>query len=121
MHQRHAIDGVTIVEGHEYAETITDQNPAGGWIDSTGYENGDKCAWVGVGGTGGGVALASMIQGLEDTARKQLNDVVTEEDRRELHADATLITSESPAREIAHLLRVRCVRVQQPRRRHDGV
>ena len=51
---------------------------------------------------GGGVALASMIQGLEDTARKQLDDAVTEEDRRELHADATLITSESPAREIAH-------------------
>ena len=43
-----------------------------------------------------------MIQGLEDTARKQLDDAVTEEDRRELHADATLITSESPAREIAH-------------------
>ncbi|HEY6795655.1 MAG TPA: hypothetical protein VI248_13335 [Kineosporiaceae bacterium] len=47
------LDGVTIVEGHEYAETITDQNPAGGWTDSTGYENADKCAWVGVGGTGG--------------------------------------------------------------------
>jgi serine protease len=48
-----ALDGVTIVAGHEYAETITDQNPAGGWTDSIGYENGDKCAWVGVGGTGG--------------------------------------------------------------------
>ena len=48
-----ALDGVTIVEGHEYAETITDQNPAGGWTDTTGYENADKCAWVGVGGTGG--------------------------------------------------------------------
>ena len=47
------LDGVTIVEGHEYAETITDQNPAGGWTDTTGYENADKCAWVGVGGTGG--------------------------------------------------------------------
>ena len=30
------LDGVTIVEGHEYAETITDQNPAGGWTDSGG-------------------------------------------------------------------------------------
>jgi serine protease len=48
-----ALDGVTIVEGHEYAETVTDQNPAGGWIDNVGYENGDKCAWVGVGGAGG--------------------------------------------------------------------
>jgi len=39
-----ALDGVSIVEGHEYAETITDQNPLGGWTDSAGYENGDKCA-----------------------------------------------------------------------------
>jgi hypothetical protein len=44
-----ALDGVTIVEGHEYAETITDQNPAGGWTDSTGEENADKCAWVSTG------------------------------------------------------------------------
>jgi hypothetical protein len=48
-----ALDGVTIVEGHEYSETVTDQNPAGGWTDTTGYENADKCAWNGVGGTGG--------------------------------------------------------------------
>ena len=47
------LDGVTIVSGHEYAETITDQFPAGGWTDRSGYENADKCAWVGVGGTGG--------------------------------------------------------------------
>jgi serine protease len=40
------LDGVTIVNGHEYAETITDQNPAGGWTDSSGAENGDKCAWI---------------------------------------------------------------------------
>ena len=39
------LEGVTIVEGHEYAETITDQNPAGGWVDASGAENGDKCAW----------------------------------------------------------------------------
>ncbi|MGB8651074.1 MAG: putative Ig domain-containing protein [Mycobacteriales bacterium] len=52
------LDGVSIVEGHEYAETITDQNPAGGWTDSTGYENADKCAWVGTGGTGGAQNIA---------------------------------------------------------------
>jgi Putative Ig domain len=40
------LDGVSIVEGHEYAETITDQYPAGGWTDSSGNENGDKCAWI---------------------------------------------------------------------------
>ena|SRR5579875_814679 len=38
--------GITIVEGHEMAETITDQFPNGGWLDSSGYEIGDKCAWI---------------------------------------------------------------------------
>jgi len=51
---------------------------------------------------GGGVALATMIQGLEDTARKQLEEAVTEADRRELKAVAEMVTSESPAREIAN-------------------
>lgn len=37
--------GITIVEGHELAETITDQFPNGGWLDANGEENGDKCAW----------------------------------------------------------------------------
>jgi serine protease len=41
--------GMTIVEGHELAETITDQFPNGGWLDSGGAENGDKCAWIGSG------------------------------------------------------------------------
>jgi hypothetical protein len=40
------LDGVTIVMGHEYAETITDQFPAGGWTDVQGSENADKCAWI---------------------------------------------------------------------------
>ena len=39
------LDGVTIVNGHEYAETITDQFPAGGWTANNGEENGDLCAW----------------------------------------------------------------------------
>ena len=38
--------GITIVEGHELAETITDQYPNGGWLDRSGAENGDKCAWI---------------------------------------------------------------------------
>jgi serine protease len=38
--------GITIVEGHELAETITDQYPSGGWLDGSGAENGDKCAWI---------------------------------------------------------------------------
>jgi serine protease len=38
--------GITIVEGHEMGETITDQFPSTGWLDSGGAENGDKCAWI---------------------------------------------------------------------------
>lgn len=42
------LDGVSIVEGHELSETITDQWPGstGGYWDSSGYENGDKCSWT---------------------------------------------------------------------------
>jgi hypothetical protein len=51
------VDGVTIVLGHEIAETLTDpgaeekagQMNYGGWYDYQGWENGDKCAWVGDG------------------------------------------------------------------------
>jgi serine protease len=39
-------DGITIVGGHEFAETETDIYPSTGWLDSTGQENGDKCAWI---------------------------------------------------------------------------
>ena len=39
-------DGVSIVEGHEYMETITDMRPRTGWADTSGGENGDKCAWL---------------------------------------------------------------------------
>ena len=53
------LDGVSIVEGHEYAETITDQNPAGGWTDSTGAETGDKCAWKTPGTAGGAFDLST--------------------------------------------------------------
>jgi hypothetical protein len=41
-----ATAGITIVGGHEMGETITDQFPNGGWLDSNGAENGDKCAWI---------------------------------------------------------------------------
>jgi len=38
--------GITIVEGHEFGETISDQFPSSGWLDSGGSEIGDKCAWI---------------------------------------------------------------------------
>jgi serine protease len=56
------LDGYTMVEGHEYSETITDQNPAGGWTDSSGAENADKCAWRNP-GTQGGAANVAMGNG----------------------------------------------------------
>lgn len=55
-------DGYTMVEGHEYSETITDQNPAGGYTDTSGAENADKCAWVSP-GTHGGAGNVSMGTG----------------------------------------------------------
>jgi serine protease len=55
------LDGVSIVEGHEYAETITDQNPAGGW-DGPKDENGDACIWIAP-GTQGGAANVSFSTG----------------------------------------------------------
>jgi len=61
-----ALDGFSIVGGHEYAETITDQFPAGGWINNTGStlngeENGDECAWIASGQ--GASALVAMSTG----------------------------------------------------------
>ncbi len=49
------LDGASIVEGHEYAETITDQLPAFGWTNTFtgGAENGDLCAWNTANTTGG--------------------------------------------------------------------
>jgi serine protease len=52
--------GITIVEGHELAETITDQFPNGGWLDSSGAENGDKCAWI---SSGQGAAAKVTLNG----------------------------------------------------------
>jgi serine protease len=39
------LQGVSIVAGHEFAETVTDQEPPGGWLDRNGFEVADKCAW----------------------------------------------------------------------------
>jgi hypothetical protein len=54
------LDGVTIVGGHEFAETESDIIPNGGWLDSSGRENGDKCAWISSGqGASANVALST--------------------------------------------------------------
>ncbi|HEY7419059.1 MAG TPA: hypothetical protein VH593_28010 [Ktedonobacteraceae bacterium] len=53
-------DGITIVGGHEFAETETDIFPSGGWLDSSGAENGDKCAWISSGqGAAANISLST--------------------------------------------------------------
>ncbi len=42
-----ADEGVTIVEGHEYGESVTDPVPFSGWNSGSG-EIGDLCAWTNV-------------------------------------------------------------------------
>jgi hypothetical protein len=39
------LDGVSIVEGHELAETQTDPQPPSGWYNGSYGEIGDMCAW----------------------------------------------------------------------------
>jgi hypothetical protein len=66
------LDGFSIVEGHEYGETVTDQWPqapigatnltSGGWFEPVGGENGDKCAWI-TPGTPGGAANITLSTG----------------------------------------------------------
>jgi serine protease len=59
------LDGFSIVEGHEYAETSTDQNPPGGWTSvgnlagwGGGQEDGDECAWIKSGNRGASANVA---------------------------------------------------------------
>jgi serine protease len=61
-------DGFSIVGGHEYAETITDPFPSTGWLDSSGAENGDKCAWI----SSGQGAAANISLGVNSFAVQSL-------------------------------------------------
>jgi hypothetical protein len=68
------LDGVTVVGGHEYAETITDQNPAGGWTDNSlpvNQENGDKC--LGQPGAAGNIAFATGTFAMQATWSNDAN------------------------------------------------
>src|SRR5690349_2469703 len=70
------LDGVTIVAGHEYAETITDQNPPGGWLDSQNpaQENADKCAWISSGqGASADVTFANGTFAMQSTWANDFN------------------------------------------------
>jgi serine protease len=73
------LDGFSIVEGHEYAETITDQNPAGGWTNHTGgtyngQENGDECAWISSGqGASANVSMGTGSFAMQSTWSNDTN------------------------------------------------
>jgi hypothetical protein len=40
------VDGMISVIAHELEEATTDPDPSSGWVDSSGAENADKCAWT---------------------------------------------------------------------------
>src|SRR5246127_3310059 len=63
------LDGFSIVNGHEYAETVTDQNPPGGWTNQfTGEENGDECAWISSGqGAAANVSMGNGAYAMQST------------------------------------------------------
>jgi serine protease len=65
---------VTIVGGHEYAETLTDEYPPGGWLDSSQGENGDKCAWVSSGqGASQNITLSTGTFAVQSTWANDFN------------------------------------------------
>lgn len=69
------LDGFSIVEGHEYAETVTDQNPAGGWTNaSSGQENADECSWISSGqGASANVVLSTGSFAMQSTWSNDTN------------------------------------------------
>ena len=69
------LDGFSIVNGHEYAETVTDQNPAGGWTNSSnGQENGDECAWINSGqGASANVTMGNGSYAMQSTWSNDTN------------------------------------------------
>jgi PKD repeat protein len=74
-----ALDGFSLVGGHEYAEALTDLFPAGGWVNNTGStsngeENGDECAWISSGqGASALVALGTGSYAMQSTWSNDTN------------------------------------------------
>jgi serine protease len=63
-----ALDGFSIVAGHEYAEILTNQNPPGGWTTPAGEETGDECAWIASGqGASANVAMGNGAFAMQST------------------------------------------------------
>jgi len=69
------LDGFSIVNGHEYAETVTDQNPPGGWTSLLGQENGDECAWISSGqGAAANVSMGNGAYAMQSTWSNDTNE-----------------------------------------------
>ncbi len=69
------LDGFSIVNGHEYAETLTDQNPPGGWTSLMGQENGDECAWISSGqGAAANVSMGNGAYAMQSTWSNDTNE-----------------------------------------------
>src|SRR5205823_1251075 len=69
------LDGFSIVGGHEYAEIVTDQNPAGGWSNAqTGEENADECSWIAAGqGAAANVSMGNGAYAMQSTWSNDTN------------------------------------------------
>jgi len=77
------LDAFSIVAGHEYAETVTDQVPPGGWTNpNSGEEVGDPCSWISSGqGATANVTMGNgtfAMQGIwsNDTNRCEIAHVI---------------------------------------------
>jgi serine protease len=70
-----ALDGFSIVGGHEYAEILTDQAPPGGWSnEQTGEENADECAWIATGrGASANVPMGNGAYAMQSTWSNDTN------------------------------------------------
>lgn len=70
------LDGFSIVNGHEYSETVTDQNPAGGWTSATtGGENADECAWISSGqGASANVTMGNGTYAMQSSWSNDTNE-----------------------------------------------
>jgi serine protease len=66
-----ATEGVTIVGGHEYAETLTDPQAGSGWLDNAGFETGDKCAWI---SSGQGAAAIVSLNGVSYAVQSEYSN-----------------------------------------------
>ncbi|HVA33394.1 MAG TPA: hypothetical protein VNG31_04550, partial [Candidatus Baltobacteraceae bacterium] len=63
-----ALDGVSIIAGHELAETQTDPDAVDGWIDWDDAEIADKCVWLNLKNTSFGAAGTFPTQPLWSNA-----------------------------------------------------